>query len=123
MSDERNDYKKREELLRKMIESVVVPNYPQIEDIIITSFFFRAMRCYEVLVVINTTDFTLEKKISEEINTLFKTFFLSHTVSKNKLKCSALSSHFNLVDYVQVRLRIRHCNVLHLERPQPYSQY
>jgi hypothetical protein len=72
MSDERNDYKKREELLRKMIESVVVPNYPQIEDIIITSFFFRAMRCYEVLVVINTTDFTLEKKISEEINTLFK---------------------------------------------------
>jgi hypothetical protein len=30
------------------------------------------MRCYEVLVVINTTDFTLEKKISEEINTLFK---------------------------------------------------
>ena len=72
MSDEKNDYKKREELLRKMIESVVVPNYPQIEDIIITSFFFRAMRCYEVLVVINTTDFTLEKKISEEINTLFK---------------------------------------------------
>jgi hypothetical protein len=72
MSDESNDYKKREELLRKMIESVVVPNYPQIEDIIITSFFFRAMRCYEVLVVINTTDFTLEKKISEEINTLFK---------------------------------------------------
>jgi hypothetical protein len=72
MSDERNDYKKREELLRKMIESVVVPNYPQIEDIIISSFFFRAMRCYEVLVVINTNDFTLEKKISEEINTLFK---------------------------------------------------
>jgi hypothetical protein len=30
------------------------------------------MRCYEVLVVINTNDFTLEKKISEEINTLFK---------------------------------------------------
>jgi hypothetical protein len=72
MSDERNDYKKREELLRKMIESVVMPNYPQIEDIIISSFFFRTMRCYEVLVVINTNDFTLEKKISEEINTLFK---------------------------------------------------
>jgi hypothetical protein len=72
MSDERNDYKKREELLRKMIESVVVPSYPQIEDIIISSFFFRGMRCYEVLVVINTNDFTLEKKISEEINTLFK---------------------------------------------------
>lgn len=73
MSDERNDYKKREELLRKMIESVVVPNYPQIEDIIISSFFFRAMRCYEVLVLVDTTtSYTTQKKISEEINTLFK---------------------------------------------------
>jgi hypothetical protein len=72
MSDEKNDYRKREELLKRMIESVVVPKYPQIEDIIITSFFFRAMRCYEVLVVIDDSNFTLEKKISEEINTLFK---------------------------------------------------
>ena len=73
MSDERNDYKKREELLRKMIESVVVPNYPQIESILsISSFFFR-VRCYEVLVLVDTTtSYTIQKKIDEEINTLFK---------------------------------------------------
>ena len=73
MMDEKTKYKKREELLRKMIESVVMPNYPQIEDIIISSFFFRAMRCYEVLVVIDTTaSYTTQKKIDDEINTLFK---------------------------------------------------
>jgi len=89
MSDERNDYKKREELLKRMIESVVMPNYPQIKDIIISSFFFRAMRCYEVLVIIDTNDFSLEKKISEQINTLFKMASLNER-------------HINGRDYVDV---------------------
>jgi hypothetical protein len=73
MMDEKTDYKKREELLRKMIESVVMPNYPQIESILsISSFFFR-VRCYEVLVLVDTTtSYTTQKKIDEEINTLFK---------------------------------------------------
>jgi len=66
------NYKKREDILKKMIESIVVPKYPQIEDITVSSFFFRAMRCYEVLIVIDSTDYPIEKKISDEINTLFK---------------------------------------------------
>jgi len=66
------NYKKREDILKKMIESIVAPKYPQIEEIIVSSFFFRAMRCYEVLIVIDSTDYPIEKKISDEINTLFK---------------------------------------------------
>jgi hypothetical protein len=73
MSNEKNDYKKREELLRRMIESVVVPKYPQIEDVSIESMFFRDMRRYGVLVLVkDSTQYSIQRKISDEIETLFK---------------------------------------------------
>ena len=65
-------YKEKEDILRRMIETIVVPKYPEIEDIIISSDFFRGMRRYGVLLLTNTTEYSIEKKISEEIKTLFK---------------------------------------------------
>ena len=66
------NYKKREDILKKMIESIVVPKYPEIEDVIISSEFFRGMRRYGVLLLTKTTEYSIEKKISDEIETLFK---------------------------------------------------
>ena len=65
-------YKEKEDILRRMIETIVVPKYPEIEDIIISSNFFRGMRRYGVILLTNTTEYSIEKKISEEIQTLFK---------------------------------------------------
>jgi hypothetical protein len=67
------NFKKREELLKRMIESVVVPNYPQIEEVSIESTFFRGMRRYGVLVLVkDTSEYSIRKKIMDEIETLFK---------------------------------------------------
>ena len=67
------DYKKKEDFLRRMIDTIVVPKYPEIEDIIISSDFFRGMRRYGVLVLVkDTTLYSIQKKISDEIETLFK---------------------------------------------------
>jgi hypothetical protein len=66
------DYKQKEDILRRMIETFVVPKYSDIEDIIISSNSFRGMRRYGVLLLTNTTEYSIEKKISEEIKTLFK---------------------------------------------------
>ena len=65
-------YKEKEDILRRMIETIVVPKYPEIEDVIISSDFFRGMRRYGVLLLTNTTQYSIEKKISDEIETLFK---------------------------------------------------
>ena len=65
-------YKEKEDILRRMIETIVVPKYPEIEDIIISSDFFRGMKRYGVLLLTKTTEYSIEKKISDEIETLFK---------------------------------------------------
>jgi hypothetical protein len=66
-------YKKKEELLKRMIESIIIPKYPDIEDVSIKSMFFRGMRRYGVLVLVkDTTLYSIQKKISDEIETLFK---------------------------------------------------
>jgi len=65
-------YKEKEDILKRMIETIVVPKYPEIEDIIISSDFFRGMRRYGVLLLTKTTEYSIEKKISDEIETLFK---------------------------------------------------
>lgn len=66
-------YKKKEELLNRMIESIIIPKYPDIEDVSIESMFFRGMRRYGVLVLVkDTTLYSIQKKISDEIETLFK---------------------------------------------------
>jgi hypothetical protein len=73
MMDEKNEYKKKENILKRMIETIVVPKYPDIQDVIISSFFFKAMRCYEVLVLTkHAGDYPIQHKISNDIETLFK---------------------------------------------------
>jgi hypothetical protein len=66
-------YKEKENILKRMIETIVVPKYPEIEDIIISSDFFRGMRRYGVLVLVkDTTQYSIQRKIGDEIETLFK---------------------------------------------------
>jgi hypothetical protein len=67
------DYKKRVDILRRMIETFVVPKYSDIEDIIISSDFFRGMRRYGVIVLTkHIADYPVQNKIIGEIETLFK---------------------------------------------------
>ena len=47
-------YKEKEDILKRMIETILVPKYPEIEDIIISSNFFRGMRRYGVLLLTKT---------------------------------------------------------------------
>jgi len=65
-------YKEKEDILKRMIETIIIPKYPEIEDVIISSDFFRGMRRYGVLLLTKTTEYSIEKKISDEIETLFK---------------------------------------------------
>ena len=67
------DYNKRVDILRRMIETFVVPKYSDIEDIIISSDFFRGMRRYGVIVLTkHIADYPVQNKIIGEIETLFK---------------------------------------------------
>ncbi len=67
------DYKKRVDILRRMIETFVVPKYSDIEDIIISSDSFRGMRRYGVIVLTkHIADYPVQNKIIGEIETLFK---------------------------------------------------
>jgi hypothetical protein len=67
------NYKKKEDILKKMIESIVVPKYSDIEDIIISSEFFKGMRRYGVLVLTkHVGDYPIQRKIGDDIETLFK---------------------------------------------------
>jgi hypothetical protein len=67
------DYKKRVDILRRMIETFVVPKYSDIEDIIVSSDFFRGMRRYGVIVLTkHIADYPVQNKIIGEIETLFK---------------------------------------------------
>ena len=65
-------YKEKEDILKRMIETIIVPKYPDIEEVSVESTFFRGMRRYGVLVLTKTTDYPVEDKISDEIETLFK---------------------------------------------------
>ena len=67
------DYKKREDILKRMIETFVVPKYSDIEHIIVSSDFFRGMRRYGVIVLTkHIADYPVQNKITGEIETLFK---------------------------------------------------
>jgi hypothetical protein len=66
-------YKEKEDIIKRMIETIVVPKYPDIEDVSIESMFFMGMRRYGVLVLVkDTTRYSIQKKIGDEIETLFK---------------------------------------------------
>jgi hypothetical protein len=45
-------YKEKENILKRMIETIVMSKYPDIEDVSIKSMFFRGMRRYGVLVLV-----------------------------------------------------------------------
>ena len=66
------NWKEQEDVLRRMIETIVIPKYPEIEDVSISSSFFRGMRRYGVLLLTKTTEYSIERKIGDEIATLFK---------------------------------------------------
>jgi hypothetical protein len=67
------DYKKREDILKRMIETFVVPKYSDIEHIIVSSDSFRGMRRYNVIVLTkHVNDYPVQNKIIGEIETLFK---------------------------------------------------
>jgi len=67
------DYKKREDILKKIIETFVVPKYSDIQHIIVSSDFFRDMRRYNVIVLTkHVNDYPVQNKIIGEIETLFK---------------------------------------------------
>jgi hypothetical protein len=65
-------YKEKEDILKRMIETIVMPKYPDMENVSVSSSFFRGMRRYHVLFLTMTTDYSIEKKIGDEIETLFK---------------------------------------------------
>ena len=66
-------YKEKEDILKRMIETIIIPKYPEIEDVIISSDFFRGMRRYGVLVLTkHVNDYPVQNKIIGEIETLFK---------------------------------------------------
>jgi len=65
-------YKEKEDILKRMIETIIMPKYPDIEEVSVESTFFRGMRRYGVLVLTKTNDYPVESKISDEIETLFK---------------------------------------------------
>jgi hypothetical protein len=66
-------YREKENILMRMIETIVVPKYPEIEEVYIDSRFFEGMRHYGVLVLVkDITQYSTQKKIGNEIETLFK---------------------------------------------------
>jgi len=72
-------WKEREDILKRVIDRIIVPKYPEIESFNITSEFYRAVRRY--VVVITTKNMDDESKIRNDIKTLFKMSSLN-TISR-----------------------------------------
>ena len=72
-------WKEREDILKRVIDRIIVPKYPEIESFSITSEFYRAVRRY--VVVITTKNMDDESKIRNDIKTLFKMSSLN-TISR-----------------------------------------
>lgn len=65
-------YKDKERIIRRMIDSIIVPQYPQIQDVIIDSFLFRGIQSHNILLVADGLDEMTKRKIKDEIETLYK---------------------------------------------------
>ena len=67
------DYTQRENVIKKMIEQIVIPKYPELELSKVFSEFRRGVRVY-IVTLNNYSDYdlTTRAKINEEIKTLFK---------------------------------------------------
>jgi len=76
------NWKEKEDVLRRIIETIVMPKYPEIEDIDITSDFFRGVRRYRVFLRTNTVND--EREIQNDIRTLFKMSSLDNKVTNGR---------------------------------------
>jgi len=69
------NYIERENIIKRMIESIVMPKYPEIEEVSVTSQFFRGVREYNVTLsgsYYKKYGVNSPMKITDEIETLFK---------------------------------------------------
>lgn len=66
-----NVYKQRENILKRVIESIIMPKYPEIKSVSVVSDFGRAIRHYSVF--LNAKDITAQRAraMEDEIETLF----------------------------------------------------
>lgn len=69
------NYKEKENIIKRMIEVIIMPKYPEIEEVEVTSHFFRSVRAYDV--TLNGSSYKKygvdsPMKITDEIETLFK---------------------------------------------------
>jgi hypothetical protein len=65
-------YKDKERIIKRMIDSIIVPQYPQIQDIIINSTMFRDIQSHDILIIVDDLDIQTKRKIEDEIQTLYK---------------------------------------------------
>jgi hypothetical protein len=74
-------WKEREDILKRVIDSIIIPKYPEIEGVNITSEFYRAVRRYVVVITTKNMDDENESEIRNDIKTLFKMSSLN-TISR-----------------------------------------
>ena len=70
-------YKEKERIIKRMIDSIIVPQDPQIQDVIINSTMFRGIQSHNILIVADDLDIQAKRKIEDEIQTLYKMATLS----------------------------------------------
>lgn len=70
-------YKDKERIIKRMIDSIIIPQYPQIQDIIINSTMFRGIQSHDILIIVDDLDIQTKRKIEDEIQTLYKMATLS----------------------------------------------
>jgi hypothetical protein len=66
------DYKDKEKIIRRMIDSIIIPQYPEIQDVIIDSSLFRVIQSHNILLIADGLDEMTKRKIRDEIETLYK---------------------------------------------------
>jgi hypothetical protein len=69
------DYNKNEDIIKRMIESIIMPQYPEIEHVTVVSDFYRGVRAYVVTLYgshYRKHGVDNPGKITNEIETLFK---------------------------------------------------
>ena len=63
-----------------MIEAIILPDYPQIQDVIINSSFFRGAQSHDVLLIADGLTAEDERNIARKIETLYR---MSSIASEN----------------------------------------
>jgi hypothetical protein len=69
------NYTEKENIIKRMVESIIMPKYPEIEEVGVTSQFFRGVREYNVTLYgsyYKKYGVNSPMKIINEIETLFK---------------------------------------------------